>query len=183
MTTVAGLTCLLLAQSAIAAEQAKAPREFVTQVLEPTGGKAKRQKNWFYNESHGGPSYTWTLSREDASKGPYTTGVRIQLIAGIKKGTGKSPKQFVLDYVASKKKEAKVLKTCGEKNQGLFTRVCLETVEGPHHILYSLFWGNDVDWVVVTIAGTTRELWGTYANTFDKMMDGFVLIDMRRFNK
>jgi hypothetical protein len=181
MTTVAGLLCILLAQPTSAVEQAKPPREFVTQVLEPTGGKAKRPKSWFYNENHGGPSYTWILSREDASKGPYTTGIRIQMIAGIKKGTGKSPKQFTLDYVASKKKEAKILKTCGENNQGLFTRVCLETIEGPHHILYSLFWGNDVDLVVVTIAGTKKELWDTYANTFDKMMDGFELMDMKRF--
>jgi hypothetical protein len=182
MRSVAVIILTLIALSAIAADSAKAPREFVTQVLEPTGGKIQRPKSWFYTESHGGASYTWILSREDASKAPYTTGVRIQMLAGVQEGTGKSPKQFVLDYLASKKKEAKVLKTCGENDQGLFTRVCLETEEGPHHILYSLFWGNKVDLVVVSIAGTKKELWHTYANTFDRM-NGFELIDMKRFEK
>jgi hypothetical protein len=65
----------------------------------------------------------------------------------------------------------------------LFTRVCLETEEGPHHILYSLFWGtNDLDIAVVSIAGTTKELWPTYEATFNKMGE-FELIDMKRFEK
>jgi len=178
--TLAIIVGVLTTVCASAAEKAKAPREFVTQILEPTGGKIQRPKGWFYTESHSLPSlYTWILSREDASKGPYTTGVRIETIAGVHKGSGKTPKQFVLDFVKLKK-EAKVLKTCGENNQGMFTRVCLETEQGPHHILYSLFWGNDIDVVVVSIASTTKELWDTYAPTFDKMK-GFELIDMKRF--
>ena len=65
----------------------------------------------------------------------------------------------------------------------LFTRICLETKEGPYHIIYSLFWGsNGMDIAVVSIAGTTNELWQTYAPTFDKM-NAFELIDMRRFEK
>lgn len=165
-----------------AADPGKAPTEFVTQVLEPTGGKIQRPKSWFYSESRDEVSYTWILSREDASKGPYITGMRIQTFVGVEKGTGKSPKQFVLDYVGMKRKEAKVLKKCDKKNQGMFTRVCLETEEGPFHILYSLFWGNKADIVVVCIAGTTKELWGTYADTFDRM-GPFELIDLKRFEK
>jgi hypothetical protein len=182
MKTFAVSTFLAIAAAAFAADVAKAPRGFTTQVLEPTGGKISRPTGWFYSERHGGPSYTWILSREDPELGPYTTGVRIQMLAGVQEGTGKTPKQFVLDYVESKKKEAKVLKTCDENDQGLFTRVCLETEEGPHHILYSLFWGNKVDIVVVSIAGTTKELWDTYSGTFDQM-NGFELIDMKRFEK
>lgn len=161
----------------------KAPTEFVTQVLEPTGGKILRPKDWFYAESHNTPSYMWTLSREDASKAPYTTGVRIQMIAGIKKGTGKSPKKFILDYVAAKKKEAaKVVSACGETKQGMFSRVCLETEEGPYHILYSLFWTNEIDWVVVVTAGTRKDLWETYSPTFQKV-GAFELIDWEHFLK
>jgi hypothetical protein len=182
-----GLHCLIIvlvaAITAYAADKPTAPREFVTQILEPTGGKIQRPKTWFYTESHSSTSYTWILSREDASKGPYTTGMRIQLIAGVKQGTGKTTRQFVLDYVRSKKREAKVLKTCGENNQGLFTRVCMETEEGPYHILYSLFWGNKgFDYVVVAISGTTKPMWETYAPIFDRM-GGFELIDMKRFTK
>ena len=166
---------------------AEAPRtEFVTQVLEPTGGKIPRPKDWFYAETHHGPVYHWMLTRENTGGGkkPYTTGVRIQTFIGVKQSTGKTAKQFIRDFLATKKKEAtKVIKTCAEKNQGLFTRICLETEEGPHHILYSLFWGtNDLDVAVVSIAGTTKELWGTYVPVFDRM-SAFELIDMKRFEK
>ncbi|MBV8100153.1 MAG: hypothetical protein JOZ31_13440 [Verrucomicrobia bacterium] len=58
---------LLVAVSASAQDGAAPPTEFVTQVLEPLGGKIVRPKDWFYTESHGGPSYVWTFSREDAS--------------------------------------------------------------------------------------------------------------------
>lgn len=169
-------TCLFLASAVASAT------EYVTQILEPTGGRIERPKNWFYAESHQGSVYAWTLSRED-TKGnrPYTTGVRIQTLVGVQAGTGKTAKQFILDFVASKKSEAKVIKTCSETDQGLFTRVCLETEEGPYHILYSLFWGsNGMDVAVVSISGTTKDLWKVYAPTFDKM-SRFELIDMKRF--
>jgi len=39
------------------------PDGFVLQVLEPTGGKIIRPKDWFYAERHGGPSYTWIKPR------------------------------------------------------------------------------------------------------------------------
>jgi hypothetical protein len=160
------------------------PTEFVTQVLEPTGGKILRPKDWFYSEGHHGTVYVWTLSREDASKSSYITGVRIQSVIHVKQDSGKTPKEFVLDFVQKKKKEAaKVLKDCPEMNQGMFSRVCIETEEGPYHILYSLFWGNDnMDIVVVSTAGTKKELWDTFSSVFDKM-GGFELIDMKRFQK
>jgi hypothetical protein len=158
-----------------------APTEFVTQILEPTGGKLLRPKDWFYTESHNESSYTWIISREDASKARYTTGIRIQMIVGVKKGTGKTPKKFVLDYIAQKKKEAaKVVSSCGETTQDMFTRVCLETEEGPYHILYSMFWNNKVDWVIGTTAGTRKDLWSTFDPTFQKI-GRFELIDLKRF--
>jgi hypothetical protein len=182
MRTLAIILFVLTTAQASAAEKAKAPQEFVTQILEPTGGEIQRPKGWFYTEEHPLPSlYTWILSREDASKGPYTTAVRIEMIVGVHEGSGKTPKQFVLDYIKLKRNEAKVLETCRENNQGMFTRVCLETEEGPHHLLYSLFWANDIDIVVATIASTTKELWETYAPTFDRMMNRFELIDMKRY--
>jgi len=182
MRTLAIILFVLTTICARAAEKAKVPREFVMQILEPTGGKIQRPIGWFYTERHSLPSlYTWILSREDASKGPYTTAVRIEMIVGVHEGSGKTPKQFVLDYIKLKRNEAKVLETCRENNQGMFTRVCLETEEGPHHLLYSLFWANDIDIVVATIASTTKELWETYAPTFDRMMNRFELIDMKRY--
>src|SRR4051812_11648936 len=114
------------------------PIEFVTQIMEPTGGKIERPKGWFYSERHHGPVYDWVISREDTHGGVdrYTTGVRIQTFTGVKEGTGKSAKQFILDFVEGKKKEAsKVIETCEPREQYLFTRICLETEEGPDHIL------------------------------------------------
>ena len=171
---------------AAAAPAEAAPTKFMTQILEPTGGKITRPKDWFYIESHHGPVYDWIISREDThgGTGPYTTGVRIQTFVGVKDSTGKSAKQFILDFVEGKKKEAtKVIKSCEPREQYLFTRICLETEEGPHHILYSLFWGtNDLDLAVVVIAGTRKELWSTYQPTFNKMNE-FELIDMKRVEK
>jgi hypothetical protein len=158
--------------------------EFVSQILEPTGGKIQRPKGWFYAEGHRGPTYTWTISREDTSGGgTYTTGVRIQVFTGVVGGTGKTAEQFVFDFVAAKKDQAeRLIGTRDAHDQGLFTRIGLETEEGPHRILYSLFWGNSgLDIAVVSIAGTTKELWPTYAPTFD-IMAAFDLIDMSRFN-
>jgi len=108
--------------------------EFVTQMLEPMGGKILRPKNWFYCESHRGPVYMWTLSKDDISNHhPYITGVRIQLFTGIKEGTGKTSKQFILDNEAGIKKIAsKIIKTWQEDDQGLFTRTGLEVEEGPY---------------------------------------------------
>jgi len=159
-----------------------APAEFVTQVLEPTGGKIQRPKDWFYKESQNQSGYLWTISREDSTKGPYLTGMRIQLLSGVKKATGKTAEQFIRDFIEKKKKEAdKVVNLCDPKEQYLFTRMCLETEEGPFHILYSLFWGtDDLDMAVIVIAGAPAELWDTYAPAFDKM-GNFELIDMKRF--
>src|SRR4051794_38119602 len=137
------LAAILITAAASAFAEAPSSK-LVTQVLEPTGGKIPRPQDWFYAERHHGPVYDWVISREDThGGGPYTTGVRIQMFSGVKAGTGKTVKQFINDFAAAKKKEAAVvLKTCEAKDQGLFTRICLETEEGPHHILYSLFWSS-----------------------------------------
>lgn len=168
----------------VAASPVTAPTDFVTQVMEPSGGKILRPREWFYEENHQGNVYVWTFAREDASKGPYTTGFRIQAILHVKETTGKSAKDFVLDFVAAKKEQVeKVLRTCPEEDQGVFLRTCLEVEDGPDHVLYSFFYGpDDVDAVVVTIAGTTRELWETYAPTFDKMAT-FELLDVERLRE
>lgn len=161
------------------------PTGFVTQILEPTGGKILRPKDWFFDEGHRESVLMWTISREDASGNrPYTTGFRIQAFFGVEEHTGQTAKEFILDFVAAKESEAiAVISTCEAEEQYLFTRMCLETEEGPYHIMYSLFWGtNNPDIAVVAIAGTTKELWETYAPTFD-MMGAFELIDMERFEE
>lgn len=155
------------------------------QVLEPIGGKILRPKDWFYTEQHRGPTCMWTLSKEDVARGePYTTGVRIQLFTGIKAGTGKTAKQFVLDHIATRTRQAeRVISTRDEYDLGMFTRVGLEVEEGPYRVLYSFFWGKgDLDMAIVSASGTTKELWERYVPTFDAMA-AFDLIDGSRLKK
>lgn len=161
--------------------------KFVTQILEPLGGKIEMPEKWFYRERHGGPVLMWILSEENSDKGPYNTGVRIQMLSGIKEGTGKSAEQFMKEFYAKKRNSVKVLSDCTATTKGLFTRLCLETLEVAtegtkliSHIQYSLFWNNNMDLAVVVTAGTSEELWGEKQKIFKKMED-FELIDMKRF--
>lgn len=66
--------------------QNNAPEGYEIQLLEPLGGKILRPKGWYYSENHGGSQYSWTISKEDSSSGPYETGMKIQMFAGIEKG-------------------------------------------------------------------------------------------------
>jgi hypothetical protein len=161
-----------------------ASTEFVTQLLEPMGGKILRPKDWFYSEGHRGPTFLWTLSREDTSNHRgYVTGMRIQMFLNIKDGAGKTQRQFAMDNAAAiQKKASRIITSWPEQQQDLFSRIGFEAEEGPYHIVYSFFWGNNMDMAVVTTAGTTRELWNTYTSTFEKMSD-FELIDMKCFEQ
>ena len=65
-------------------------------------------------------------------------------------------------------------------DQGLFSRTCIEVTKGESRILYSFFWGNDVDIAVVSIAGAKIADWAANTEFFDTMSK-FELIDMKRF--
>jgi hypothetical protein len=153
----------------------------VEQILEPTGGKILRPEDWYYAESHRDTSYVWTLSKEAPSRGAYTTGVAVQAFVQVQRTKQMTAREFITGFARMKTQTAdRFLKSYPEQNQGLFTRVGMETEEGPHHILYSLFWGNNnLDIAVVVVAGTTKVLWKSYAPLFDTMRE-FELIDMDR---
>lgn len=155
--------------------------QYETQILEPTGGNIDRPKNWFFLEAHDQSSWLWIFSREKPEGKPYEVGMRIQAIPSIQEISGKTPKQFILDFKAQKKNEVdKVLRECAEINEGLFVHTCLEAEEGRYQILYSLFWGNEMDIVVVTISGAPKNEWARYKKVFERM-SGFELIDVNRF--
>jgi hypothetical protein len=163
----------------------KPPAEFVTQVLEPTEGTILRPKDWFYAQKHHGPTYMWTLSREDplASK-PYQTGLSIQTFSGLNANLGHSAEHYMLNLRDIRSKEAtKVISSCEPKDQGPYTRTCLETEERGFHVRYTFFWGSHgEDIAVLVTAGAPLNLWETYAGTFDKMGD-FELIGPKRLEK
>ena len=183
MKTITIFLLAVISQSVFGVTLKESKPNYVTQIMEPTGGSIKRPSDWFYKESHGGPSYTWVLSKEDPFKGPYVTGVRIQLLAKIREGTGKSPKEFVLDFVKQKKSEVdRVISSHNAKDQGIFSGVCFETEEGEYRIRYSAFWADGSDLAVFWIAGTKKDYWSNYSDVFD-MMGDFLVIDMKRFEK
>jgi len=179
---------LAAAVSAFAADQPQpapgAPREFVDQALEPTGGKIKRPKDWFFTADHGRTSYAWILSREDAAKDHYTTGMRVQEMVSVHAATGQTPREFAAEFIAARKKAAaKIVKSSDEEKRGAFTRVRFETEEGKAHIAYTVYWGDEhLDVVAVVTAGTDKELWATYAPVFETMGD-FQLLDIRKYEK
>lgn len=102
---------LAFASAALAQEP---PTEFVTQILEPTGGKILRPKDWFYAERHSGSTYPWIPSREESNVSkPYITGVSTQVFPGVKAGTGKTAQQFMQEFLADRKHKAeRVVRIC-----------------------------------------------------------------------
>jgi hypothetical protein len=164
--------------------------QFVTQILEPFGGKILMPKDWYYRERHGGPSYIWILSKENPDKGPYITGVKLQYLAGITEGTGKIPEQFLQQFVQQKSSEVEVLSSCEAEEQEFFTRICLETLEPAtelggdinYRIQYSLFWSNEMDMAVIMVHGTLEDNWEETSTIFAAMKD-FEMIDMTRFEE
>jgi hypothetical protein len=165
--------------------QTNAPEGYEIQLLEPLGGKILRPKGWYYSENHGGPKYSWTVSKEDSSSASYETGMKIQLFTGLREGTGKSPKELCTGFLNSKADSTKVITKFPETEQGMFTRAGIEVEEKinseTYHIIYSAFWMNS-NIAVISIAGSPVDLWDKYKDTF-QIMGGFELIDMERFEK
>lgn len=180
----AAILFLGLAPALFAEKPPAARTEFVDQALDPTGGKIQRPKDWFFTPDHGRTSYAWIISKENAAKESYTTGMRVQEMVSVHAATSQTPREFAADFIATKKKSgANILKTSDEEKVGYFTRVTIETEEGKFHLLYSVYWGDEhLDAVVITTAGTTKELWATYAPVFEKMRD-FQLLDVKRYEQ
>lgn len=171
--------CLcLFALSCHAEADFPVPEGYVLQRLEATDGRIAKPKDWFYS-SGGTPSgWLWTFSEEDPSKGGYETGLRIQLLVGIKKKTGQSPEAFAQNILRQKKASTKVVKECPiDYSQEDFMRQCLEVIEDiqrpkgmtTYHILYSVFWGKKLDMVVVNTFGAPEEKWQSVIPISDVM--------------
>jgi hypothetical protein len=161
----------------------KTPTEFVTQSLEPLGGEILRPRYWHYSEYHQPSRCNWTISRERNANRTYTTGVKIQFFIGVKSNTQTSAEKAMRQQAEIRREQAsKVYNDFGQINTGLFHRIGFEVMEGPFRVIYSYFWGHEMDVAAVTIAGTKASLWKTYCPVFEKMRD-FTVIDPARFRK
>lgn len=151
---------------------AEGPRStiFERQKLDVTEGSVQKPKDWFYSHGTDGKSITWTLSKEDARAGqPYKTGFRIQFIPSAVAVLKMPAEQFVANFIEQKKTAAQVLRNCPRTTQGDHARRCLETIEGPFHILYSLIWSEKLDHLVVTTFGTPIADWEAMRPVADRM--------------
>jgi hypothetical protein len=172
-------TLLLLALPLMCAaeDDVVVPEGFVLQPLSETDGQIARPKDWFYS-SNGTPSgWLWTISKEDPTKGPYKTGLRIQLLVGVAEGTGRTREDFVRNFISGKRATSEITRTCPASDFGQFYRQCIEVLEpvqppagpGTYRILYSLMWGKALDMVVVSTFGAPPEIWHTVAPIADTM--------------
>lgn len=153
------------------------PEGYVLQHLDPTDGKIAKPRDWFY-ASKGTPSgWMWTLSAEDSSNGVYETGLRIQMLVAVEKTTKRTTEDFAKNFLQQKRNSTKVLSDCPASDQGQFKRQCLEVIENiqrpegvrAYHILYSVFWGKNLDMVVVNTFGAPEEKWEAVRPVSDVM--------------
>ena len=148
---------------------------FVSQKLAPFTAEVMRPKDWFYREYHRGPSYTWYISKEDTKGGKqrYETGVQIQAFFGVKENTNQSPKDFVANFLDTRRETEGVttIQESEEQTAGPFKLFTLATDEGGDRIVHTCYWGDgeEFDVVVVILRGTKVELWDTYRPTFDRL--------------
>lgn len=152
------------------AANASSTAGFEWQKLDITEGSVQKPKGWFYAHSTDGKSITWTLSKEDARAGqPYKTGFRIQFIPSAAGVLNSPVEKFVDRFVEQKKSAAQVIRLCPPTTEGDHTRRCLETVEGPFRILYTLIWSEKMDSLVVTTFGTPVAEWEGMRPVADRM--------------
>jgi hypothetical protein len=173
----------LLSPLSRAGDEISVPEGFVLQHMDPTDGEIARPRDWFYI-SRGTPSgWVWTFSKEDPAKGPYKTGLAIQLLVGVEKTTGHSREDFVTTFMTDKRTSTKVVRECEKTDLGQFYRKCLEVTETipeggvptEFHIIYSLMWGKDMDMVAISIFGAPPETWLS-VRSIAESMSTFVLI-------
>jgi len=160
------------------------PAGFVKQHLKAIGGTILKPKEWFFNETSQPAGYTWILSKENPSVSNYVTGMKIQLLVGIKSGTGKTPKEFAENFLKSKESSFKIIHKYPQTTQNIFSRKGIEVedklkLNGKkelYHIVYSAFWNNKNDMLIVVTYGTTKKLWSKYKDIFHTMAR-FKLLD------
>jgi hypothetical protein len=146
------------------------PPEFELQILDTTKGRIARPKGWFYVHRADKLSLHWVLSKEDTKLGAgYQTGMRIQFTPAASQAAKMAPAQFVERFVAQKQQSAEVKRSCPTTRVAQFQRRCLETVEGAFRILYSLFWSEELDAIVVTTFGAPTGEWDQARKIADRM--------------
>ncbi len=150
------------------------PKGFISQMLEPTDAKLVRPKAWFFNKIKTSSGHIWTISAEEATKTPYETGLRVQLLEGVEKGTKTAVDVFAQGFLDRKKAGAKVVRECKATDQNAFKRTCLETeekIDKPDgsrkelHVLYTVYWSKALDKVIISSFSSPADKWDAVKTT------------------
>jgi len=182
------LTILLVSCASTEDNKGSKLTEFVKQILEPTGGEVLKPKGWYYAEKHRvANSLNWIISKEEPNKG-YETGLSIQFMMGVEKGTGLTPEEYVRVTINQILETSVLLNQCDASVVGDFTRSCIELTQVQMRsgvpvnftVLYSFFWDNDKNSVGITVAGSPTDKWHKYSKIFNQMSK-IKLIDPSRF--
>lgn len=153
------------------------PKGWVAQPLEPTGGSVHRPTDWHFSSKPDPNALKWFITKEDFSKGPYETGVSVQMFLGVEKMTNKSPRQYATDFLAGKQSEAKKVHHFCERGRGDSDFACLEVEEGNYWIHYQVSWATGMDVLWVITSGAPERLWEQYKETLLAVTDGVKLLD------
>mgnify|MGYP001112602553 CR=1 FL=1 len=168
------------------AQDINIPDGYVLQRLEATDGSIAMPVGWHYRSSGTPSGWLYTLSKEKPEPF-YETGMRIQLLFGVEKGT-KQPRDSFVDAQIAKKKagsDVEVIRDCTRPaDAGFFWRRCLEVIEPIQlgsegskrfHILYTFSWSKSGDMVVVQTFGSPVEMWEEH-KSISNAMNGAILI-------
>jgi hypothetical protein len=155
------------------------PDGYVLQRLEATDGQIAMPKDWHYKSSGTPSGWLYTFSKEKPDPN-YETGLRVQMLMGIEKGTKRTKEEFVNANIETKKRSVvEVVRECKEPSDaGFFLRRCLEVIENirignsppkPFRILYTFSWAKTMDMVVVNTFGTPAEKWDEFKDVCNEM--------------
>ncbi len=159
---------MLSVRPSAAGDEITVPDGFVMQTLTPTEGKIAMPKDWYFKSTQTPSGWMWTISADNPPEGDYETGMRIQLLVGMEDLIKESPRAFALKFINTKRSKAnRIIEECPEVVQDQFYRQCIEvieTIQRPYgarkfRILSSVFWGKQLDMVIVTTFGAPEEKW------------------------
>ena len=156
------------------------PTEFIMRELMPFHGRVNAPKDWFFRQR----GYAWIISKEDSEYGQaYLTGMKIEFFPGVKKHSGQTAEATaVANYRRLRGLSKSVVRTWEPTRMGLFTRYGIELEDDRFHVIYSFFYDNDLDMMVVSTVGAPKSQWEAYSPTFGKMTD-FTLMDLEAIRR
>lgn len=181
----AALPCaVLLAAAAFCApalsQGIKAPPPgFRTQVMDPTDGRINVPADWTYTSKGTQSGWLWTFAKDRTESDGYDTGFSIQLLLRVREAGQSSPQAFATSLLQTKREGARIVRECPTQNVGEYMRQCIEVVENlqrgfrtrPFRLLYSVFWSDEKDQVIVTTFGTPENEWSKWEATVATMAE------------